>query len=968
MSSVYTSGEVGSPTGAAAAGDNAAAARLKDVKELYEKLGSSVYQFQGLLEKSAGALIFYGKAMGIGNEGAAEMLKVAQGIGKDGLKYVKGFADQAAKSLEAYGVSAKFMARGMTELLKTLPHLQRDGAAAFAPIVAYAQKMGLELKQVTGILDTFSSADKSLEVASNLAQIGVSLDPLVLVAEKNPAKQLDMIGKAMHNAGKAVDLSDRHMRSYLKSTLSIDDATLDRIASENGLANSFNKTAKQADGAAKKQKTQQEVMEELGKGIRQLITTMDLSNKGITGFFSALTAGFSDGVMGFGIMRGSLISIRDTLKMVYKAGKDLAKMFMESFPGVREMLEGVVKLFDKAATREFLKVIKSAFKELTNIVGSLDPKEGIKSFFEKLFNGFNSYSGKIGTFWSNIMPGLKTFTDAAGKIVGGLISFIGDKIASGITSLADIIKNGFGGGGGGGMMSDIGVILRNIFSPIWEGLKDAGGKIWDAMGVLWTDGIWPKLQEWGKNLLKWGSEAWTSLTNWFKDTKSSGEGSFWAGLKIQFEEAWVGLKDWWQNTAWPQLESWWNELVEKWKPVIKSSLIGLRNFIVSNLGDGFLANKIGEALMPKPEDALGKDSKWAKEYNERSAGYGYTNSTEFNNKLLAEITERKRVEDDAMRKADQKQEDAIALGYEKMSIFLEKNEQKIAESKIEASKNSSEAIKKAADLESKERIRISQMTITELAKFSKAKDQTEKEIMVREKTTKLRSLTDLVKEIKSVDLEIDKSMLAISSLTKGEAFDKKLKKLIEGITTVFNSLTTKLNELKPESFTIKTDLVSGIVGFSALLSKMSESLISVKGFSMGPKTFDSIHASVKRYSDIISTLNNMSTESILQRGNDILDFANKIVTANNTLHKDSTAASVLEAIPQAFKSGKVAVTHNLPNTSLNISITRDTAVLASQLIQVDLGTDKTSQYIATGESKTNLKEIRPPLGGTLGKK
>jgi methyl-accepting chemotaxis protein len=562
-------------------GASGMAARLKDVKDLFEKLGSSASNLSQKLQETAGEIIFTGKALGIGNEGVAEMLKTAEALGIDGTKYVRQFQLEAAKSLGTYGISAKVMGRGMSELLKTLPHLAKEGAKAFAPIVAYAQKMGLELKQVTGILDTFSSADKALEAASNLAQIGIALDPLELVAEQDPAKMLMKIGDAFKYSGKQIDLNDRHQRAYLKSTLQIDDATLNRLASENGLADSYKKTAANAEVARKRQMSQQEIMEELGKGIKRLIQAMNPKN--FTGFFDALIQGFSDGAMNLGPMLKTLYTIKGALQQAYYAGRELGVMFMTYFPGVQQMLGGIAKLFDRAAGGKFLGVIRDAMKGLLaalNQMENANPKEAIDKFFNRLKAGYLEYSKSTGNFWLNIMPGLKNFSAAVGPIIAGVIRFIGRELVNGIKGLASIIKDGFTSGGesGGGLLGDAGTVIKNLVMPVWDALAESGPQLWGALkDLFWTtwDNIKPTLMEWKDRFLDWMSETFDSLSQTIRNGWNgapSAASRLWDSTKEALSAVWNFLGDWFKDTAWPAVSGWWDELVDKWKPRILMKL------------------------------------------------------------------------------------------------------------------------------------------------------------------------------------------------------------------------------------------------------------------------------------------------------------------------------------------------------------------------------------------------------------
>lgn len=605
------------------------AARLKDVNDLFQKLGASAENFSDKLVEMAGEVVYTGKALGIGNEGMAEMLRTAEAIGTDGMKYMRDFQREAVLAHKYYGVSAKVMGRGMNDLMKTLPHLQREGAKAFAPIVAYAQKMGLELKQVTGILETFSSADKALEAASNLAQIGVALDPIEMIAEKDPAKMLLKIGESIKSSGKQIDLTDRHTRSYLKSTLQLDDATLDRIASENGLTENYKKTAKAAEDAKKKQMSQQEVLEELGKGIKRIIQAG--SSTSFTGFFDALKKGFLDGMLYSGPMLRMFRTINRALKDAYWAGRALGRMFVETFPGIKDMLAGIAKLFDRSAGFKFLDIIKTEFGKLLNIFDMFSkgqmlgrPEDFAKSFFERLFGGFKEYKSKIGSFWENIMPGLLKFTEFAGKFIKGFILFIGQQMVSGLKSLASVVRNGIAGGGGEGpgLLEQGGSAIMNLLRPIWEGLSEAWPEIWKALKDLFST-VWEKLQPvlsgWANDFMNWMSKTFDSLSKSIREGYN-GAPSALSRMKDSFidllSSAWNALVNWWDTSGKPKLDKWWNDFSDDMVEKAEYYLGVVRDKIVLSLEkqDSFLGNRLKNMLLPDVDQLEKSVQEAAKRY------------------------------------------------------------------------------------------------------------------------------------------------------------------------------------------------------------------------------------------------------------------------------------------------------------------------------------------------------------------
>jgi len=567
-------------------GQEGRAAALKDVMDIAKNLGPSLSNLSKTLSENATEFLMLAKGTGVTNEQLGETIKIAESLGKDPVKYAREFGEVSAKSLKAFGVSAKIMGRGMAELQTSLPHLRRDGPKAFAPIVAYAQKLGLELKSVTGMLDTFSGVEKGLEISSMLAQMGVAFDGLTAVAEQDPAKTMNQISDAFKNAGKQIDLTDRHQRNLLKSTLNIDDATLDRIAGQNGLNKSYRDTQKQEEALQKRQMTQQEVMAELGKGIKRMIQVLDPGK--MKGFWDAFTKGFSDGFFRSKEMMGLMYQIKAALLGVYQIGIQLGKSFVKLFPGVKEMIAGISKLFDVKAYRGFANDIKNSFEEAMSIFDS-DPQKAVKIFIDRVLKGFEKFRASTGSFLENIMPGLKKFGPAIGNITGGIIRFFADGLVKGIKSLSDIIKNGFSSADGGGILGDMGQVIRDSLIPIVDAIVESAPLIWDAMKDLFTQ-MWlkaePHLIKWKNNFVDWLSTTFDSIKNYIQSGKIGSDSSaLWTSFVGLLSATWDKVSDWFMTTGYPVAEKWFNIAFSKMKLIVTNSLGEIKDSMIAWLSD-----------------------------------------------------------------------------------------------------------------------------------------------------------------------------------------------------------------------------------------------------------------------------------------------------------------------------------------------------------------------------------------------
>ena len=56
-------------------------------------------------------------------------------------------------------------------------------------------------------------------------------------------------------------------------------------------------------------------------------------------------------------------NIRRSLRVVFKAGKQIGKMFVEMFPGVKQMIGGMAELFNPKHFTKLMTKVKAIFKD-----------------------------------------------------------------------------------------------------------------------------------------------------------------------------------------------------------------------------------------------------------------------------------------------------------------------------------------------------------------------------------------------------------------------------------------------------------------------------------------------------------------------------------------------------------------------------------------------------------------------------
>jgi hypothetical protein len=471
-------------------GPEGAAEALKAVNDLAVQLGASFFNLTGFIRKSGLEMVVMAKGLGLSNEQMAQQIKFAQAMGKDPKKAQDEFASAAIQTAKAFGMAHKVIARGMSDLLQQFPNLAKQGPKALAPIVAYAQKLGIEIKDLTGVMDKFSSFEGAADATSQLSQaFGVNVDAMRIMAAESPAEKLEMLRKGFQSAGVDSEHMSYSQRKLAKDLTGATDALFDQAFGLGNQKVKLSETEKQAQQAMKTQMEHTKIMKELGKAIEKIAPP---EPKKFKGFFEAFAEGFSDGIFYTHEMRKAMWALRSSMTQIYWAGREVGRIFVEYFPGVKKMLEGVYNIFKPSNFRHLRTEIIPIFREFFQ-----DMDFG--KLFDNLSNAVNRTLGNgTGTGLGQLKQGFMSFTAAAGKVIGTAIQKIGDLITEGIIGITEIIRNPSGFlekvGAGTNQAMTVG---QSFLNPIAKGFAKAGPQVWNAITGLFGE-IWNQVKAWWK--------------------------------------------------------------------------------------------------------------------------------------------------------------------------------------------------------------------------------------------------------------------------------------------------------------------------------------------------------------------------------------------------------------------------------------------------------------------------------------
>jgi hypothetical protein len=465
-------------------GRDGMAALLKDLTELAAATGDRISRLGPILERMGDKAIIFQRGLGLSKEEFADLIDLAEMRGEDPEKAMTRFSKTAVLTAKRFGLSTKDMAKGMKELMTDVENFGHLGPKSFAPITAYARKLGLEIKDMAGIMEKFSGFSDSADAASKLGQVfQMAVDPMKLMAAQNPAEKIDMLRKAFFRAGKSLKDMTYQERKYLAQTTNLTGKSMEAAFALKNQGMGYEKIAAEAAEAEKKQMSQKEVLHELSKGIKRLIQALNMPK--VKGFFDSFVQGFERGVMRSEEFRGVLRNIRKGLRQMFRFGMQVGRMFVKFFPGIKTMLDGLSDFLDP-----------SKFKKITQAIGPI-----FKAFFkgEMTFkNLMDTITGELGdkfgiggTGVGKIARGFMKFVEATSKVIAGILDYVFKMIEHKVIPFLDSVfksaKNYVEGGKGrtyiGGIFNaisdmvgetEVGKTLLRLFKPIADVFGENG--------------------------------------------------------------------------------------------------------------------------------------------------------------------------------------------------------------------------------------------------------------------------------------------------------------------------------------------------------------------------------------------------------------------------------------------------------------------------------------------------------------
>ncbi len=424
--------------------------QLKYLHEMASKAGSQILLFGDELSKSAGIIATFDKGMGVGAENMKAMMARATVFGTSLTKQLGEVANYALQLGKDFGISSKIISKEVSTMIKDVRNFGSLTQKEMTVAAVYTKKLGIEMKDLVGLVDKFDNFDKAAESAAQLSQaFGATVDAFKLMNEQDPAKRLDELRKSMAATGKSTENMTRQELHLLAQTSGLSDEAAKLAFSTKNQGLSYDQVQKQANKAETAQLRQAEALNKLADNIERVIRSGGQMHGS---FFKMFFAGMEHGVKWSNSYRTAMMNVRTALMQTFQAGRQVGKelgdndafgfaRFMKGFgttfgPGnVNKILHGFTKEIEISGKKVKL--------EFGGVVGELNAviqgKQGIGQAISNIRSTFHAVVGPE-TF-KLMMDGGKDVMRSLAKGIGSGASFIAKELTKVLTDVTNFMAN-----------------------------------------------------------------------------------------------------------------------------------------------------------------------------------------------------------------------------------------------------------------------------------------------------------------------------------------------------------------------------------------------------------------------------------------------------------------------------------------------------------------------------------------------
>ena len=469
---------------------------LKENMEMFKQMGPLANRLAGSLKGAEGEFTLLRKATGLSGEAMKAFQLRAEETGMSGAQATREMTRALAQGQKAFGISVKEIGKDMEVMMKDTITFGILAPHEMVKVSAYVKKLGVSMETLKKITDKAFNFEDAAQQAAKLSEaFGIALDPLKQM-EADPVKKMDNLRQALFKTGQRYESMTSQARKYLAEQAGISDEEARIAFSQKNRAMTGAQVEAQMKKQQKAQMSQAEAMQILARSVQRLVQ----SGSAMKGsFFDVFAKGFEFGIRRTKEFREVTRNLQRSMRVVYWAGRDVGRMFVKEFPGIKEMLKGLADMFNPRRFRELMKNVVEEFRKFFKTLQT-DPKAGVQEFMKNMKKIFFDFFTKGAPAGSRFLDGLKTFYKTVGaifveglryaleglkNILGTVIGFIRDP-----SSLKRMATDA-----GDGLKGMFVQAFQYVVKELGPVLQVIGGQIVELMKLLFEKYIKPHLMK-----------------------------------------------------------------------------------------------------------------------------------------------------------------------------------------------------------------------------------------------------------------------------------------------------------------------------------------------------------------------------------------------------------------------------------------------------------------------------------------
>ena len=385
---------------------------LKENMEMFKQMGPLANRLAASLRGAEGEFTLLRKATGLTGEAMKAFQLRAEETGMSGAQATREMTLALAQGQRAFGISVKEFGRDIEVMLKDTITFGIKAPAEMVKVSAYVKKLGISMETLKKVSDKAFNFEDAAQQAAKLSEaFGIALDPLKQM-ESDPVKKMDNLRQAFFKAGRSYESMTAAERKHFLATTDLSDEEARIALSQKNRALTGAQVEAQMKKQQKAQMSQAEAMQILARSIKRLVQ----SGSAMKGsFFDVFAKGFEAGIRRTKEFREVSRNLQKSMRTVYLAGRDIGRMFVKEFPGIKEMFKGLADMFDPRRFRELMTNVVLEFRKFFQLLQT-DPKAGVTQFMKNMKKIFFDFFTKGTPAGSRFLDGLKTFYKTIGVI------------------------------------------------------------------------------------------------------------------------------------------------------------------------------------------------------------------------------------------------------------------------------------------------------------------------------------------------------------------------------------------------------------------------------------------------------------------------------------------------------------------------------------------------------------------------